>query len=221
MRKLLLATTAASLMASGIAAQDRYATVFGGWRSLDNTDFDAINNISGTLRFEGDWSTDNGYAIGAIIGQRFTPNIRGEIELSYATNDVSSFNDTSGTSSSPSVDANGSLDTLLLMANVWYDIPLEAAVTPYIGGGLGVGRVEASGVTIGGTVRASGSSTGLAGQVGFGARWALGRGMLDVGYRYQMTEYDGLDVDTIGGGLSLDNGKLYAHTLTIGYSIPF
>ncbi len=110
------------------------------------------------------------------------------------------------------------------MANVWVDIQTASSFTPYVGGGLGVGRVEASGVNLANTstIKVTGSSTGLAGQFGFGARWDLAVGSLDIGYRYQITEYDGLSSDTLGaGGIIFDNGKLRAHTLNVGYSFPF
>ncbi|MDJ0993670.1 MAG: hypothetical protein QNI90_08855 [Dinoroseobacter sp.] len=82
MKKTLLAAAMSILMVGSADAQDRYATLFVGGKSLDETEFDALNSISGTFRFGGDFSSDNGYNLGAIIGRRFAPNIRGEIEFS-------------------------------------------------------------------------------------------------------------------------------------------
>lgn len=99
-----------------------YVSLKGGLNLPFNSNFDG-----GNVDF------DNGFAVNAAFGKHFTKNIRGEIELGYASND---FDGVVGTYCP--VEFNGKLYTYSVFTNTYYDIGTYAGFTPYVGAGLGV-----------------------------------------------------------------------------------
>jgi outer membrane protein OmpA-like peptidoglycan-associated protein len=90
---------------------------------------------------------DFGYAVSGQVGYAFGP-VRVEGELSWRQNDLDKINDNFGT-----YGANGNINALGAMANVYYDIYTGTKFTPYIGAGvgalnLGEDRVKANGVLV-------------------------------------------------------------------------
>ena len=95
---------------------------------------------------------DTGFKIGGVFGRHFDSGLRIEGELFFARAKVSKLTHT-GISLSVlpqpldlevPVPVSGSVDQLGAMANVWYDIDIGDAWTPYVGGGLGFIRVDQS-----------------------------------------------------------------------------
>jgi opacity protein-like surface antigen len=88
------------------------------------------------------------------------------------------FRDTFSTSNA-FASGSGSIRTFALMANVWYDLPVEG-FTPYIGGGIGYASNEVEhGLVMNGT------GGDFAWQLGAGVNFPLTEKMsLGVGYRY-------------------------------------
>lgn len=200
-------------------SDDGYVTIFGGVSPIGSSENDVFNNV-GLFLFSSDFGAENGYNVGAVVGLSLSNTTRAEIELSYTENEVNSFN-----SLGTSISATGDLAGTFLMVNLWYDVPVNSVVTPYFGGGAGIGRIEGSGFGFnpGGTFTPiSGSSTDLALQIGAGLRWGLSTGgALDIGYRYRTVGYDGLNFVSGAGTDSFENGTLESHNLNIGYSFSF
>lgn len=100
---------------------------------------------------------DSGYVYGAIAGWRFISRLRTELEFSYRKNTLNGFSKRYYEGNTRTAGRGSQA-----FANVWYDIPLRVAISesavlmPYIGGGMGYGRLiikglEAEGVHFGQT----------------------------------------------------------------------
>ncbi|UQZ87770.1 hypothetical protein C4J81_00475 [Deltaproteobacteria bacterium Smac51] len=113
-----------------------------------------------------------------------------------------------------------------LLANIFFDIPTDTAMTPYVGGGLGMAYLKTDYSTYasvnGSNNRMSNSSNdwNFAWNLGGGVAWAFTDAMaLDLGYRY-------VDLGTAdSGGVNLNNysGKssvdYTAHEVSLGLRI--
>lgn len=82
-------------------------------------------------------TTDLGFGFGAFVGGRVNPNVRVEGEIAYRSNDLKSLG--GGI-------VGGDVTSLAFMANGYYDIPVQSAVIPFVGAGIGVADVEMSGL---------------------------------------------------------------------------
>lgn len=174
------------------------------------------------------WDTDfnTGYMISGAVGKRFGA-FRGEAELSFQRNGIdghdSAFigsspldNQDAGvlTTGSPQTgstvgevlaDGRGHLRTIYVMANAVYDIDIDAPVTPYIGGGVGVGFVSAeyrpSGLPV-----ADDNSAQFAYQAMAGASYSVSpRADLFAGYRYRGTTKPTLEASLLPADLEFQN----------------
>lgn len=86
----------------------------------------------------GEAQFDTGFGVGGSIGYDFSDiNVRVETELTYRAND------TTLSLASPAISANDSLDTMALMANMYYDMDLQLPVVPYVG--IGAGAIDIDG----------------------------------------------------------------------------
>ncbi len=132
-----LAVMAAVLAAPAAAAETWY---IGGLGGFNYTHEGAVNGSG--LEAEYDW----GFVLGGYAGIYVKDNLRLEGELSYRTNDL----DNAGGVTS------GDVDTLALMANVFFDFKLESNIEPYLGAGLGIAEADytISGIQYGDTVLA-------------------------------------------------------------------
>ena len=189
----LMAPPTAPAMAAPSGA---YASVFGG-----ATLGARITGSYTSVPYMPTFPLDTGYILGVTFGANVTPNLRGELELSY-TNHSATGTTTSvptGAGFTHTFAESGSVSTLYLLGNLWYDFDGGSAITPYIGGGLGAGYVMPN--------FTSGSwsySTGYlapAAQIGVGVKFALADKVdLDLGYRLKAT-FNGT---MIGNGMSSD-----------------
>ncbi len=172
-----MAVQSVSVMAGGFNGQeDRgvYFSVFGGASfSQDVKGYETPTNLGYTARME-----SPGYLVGGAIGFRLNDNIRTEAELAYRRYSVDEvqFNGAAATK------IDGYADAISFLGNVWYDVPLNSRLTPYAGGGLGLGYATYSN-------RGSGykdSDTGFMFQLGTGIKWAVTEKVsLDFGYRFR------------------------------------
>lgn len=113
-------------------------------------------------------------AIGLYLG-----DFRFEAEAGYRYNDLSSF-----TLGGVGVSASGHLESLSLMGNLYYDIPLSPTIDWYIGGGAGSAQYHTS-VTVAGLSASGGSDWKFAYQGMTGLSFQLDKKIyLTVGYRY-------------------------------------
>lgn len=122
---------------------------------------DTYADMGWYLRADGGWSwldTDNGddgaFALGGGMGYQYSDNLRGDIRGDWA-----------------GLDGDDYLTTLT--GNLYFDIPMDTVITPYIGAGAGYGW-------------ASGNSDGVAIALMAGAELGLSDNLsADLGYRYR------------------------------------
>ncbi|MEM8935365.1 MAG: P44/Msp2 family outer membrane protein [Pseudomonadota bacterium] len=199
---------------------------------------------SGTVLPDGTpvgWTTDfdNGYAINGAIGKGYGP-FRAELEIGYQQNDVGSHAGVAaggidlsaedagvlvtgsgnlGTSVADLVAAGeGDVSTLFVMANLIYDVETPGPLTPYIGGGIGVGFVDVeyapSGVGI-----IDDSATTFAYQVKAGLAYEL-TPLTDlfVGYRYRATTDAEVEATLFSADFDIENS---ASVIEAGITVGF
>lgn len=186
---------------------------------------------SGTVLPDGTavgWETDfdTGYALSGAIGRDYGW-LRGEIEVAYQSNGVDTHTDVTaggialagedagvlitgsgniGTSVGDLVAAGqGDVSTLFVMANVFYDFDLGGPLTPYIGGGAGIGFADVdyspSGVAI---IQDDGSA--FAYQAMAGIAYAVAPAVdLTVGYRYRATSDIDVEADLFSADFDIEN----------------
>ncbi len=223
MKNLLLSGACAAALVLGCSAAQAadyeepavggvwYASIFGGASFLE--EFDITYSNSGTAGIS-ETSTDAGFIVGGAIGMEISPNVRAEVEVSYFENQVNGLN-------YPyfpvDYDASGHVNSVNLLVNVWHDFNM-GGFTPYIGGGAGVGFVDAQAAWSDPFNELVGSDVGFAFQAGGGVRFGLTEMIgADVGYRFRGI----LDVtlpsdDPVQTNASTD---IYGHFVQAGITI--
>ena len=131
---------------------------------------------------------ESGLNLGLAVGNDFG-NGRVEIAFDYKSHGLYKFEDwTTGSGNLGDFDGNGDIKTLSAMINGFYDIPLGAPVTPYVGGGVGVARIELDNIVIRGVSIAGSQDTVFAYQLGVGIGYDIIESTtVDIGYRYFRT----------------------------------
>lgn len=173
---LLGVSMGSAVLADGHAANGNsglYGFVFGG-TSL-NADLNYSGLIGGnTNSVDNDF--DNGFQFGIGLGKTIdawstdTIGVRGEVELSYSDNDADSIF-FSGNGPAGEVNVAGGVRTSAIFANVLVDFKNDTSLTPFVGGGVGFGRVEQD-LFYGPGVTISESDTVLAAQLIAGVSYA-------------------------------------------------
>lgn len=189
--------------ASSAAEDDWYLSLFGGGVMGNSVLNDEDSNV---------YMSDHkvGFVVGAAAGTHMAPGLRAEVEASYISASIDE-NSSESDNINPGI---GSHRQAYLLANLWRDFDL-GSVTPYIGGGLGVGAASYRNADMNGTVRTDDWGVGVAGQIGFGARVAMSDNLsVDAGYRFKAIA----DALAIGGNGDADNAELAAfnHVVQIG-----
>ncbi|MBM3582627.1 MAG: OmpA family protein [Alphaproteobacteria bacterium] len=161
------------------------------------------NAINNTADF------DTGIAAALSAGWAYGNGVRSEIEIGHRRNDVDSITGvTNGT---------GHARAWSGMLNVLYDFNTNSPFTPYIGGGIGMARVDGKGSAVGTTsVNDSENAFAYQGIVGVGYRLNE-NATLFTDYRYFATR----DLDYItadGRSVDADYGN---HTVLIGLRYNF
>ena len=134
---------------------------------IDDSETDTTGSYTATAQVQGspvqvesDYSAkvesehDTGFKLGGSVGYIFGNGIRVEGELFYARAKVSKLTHGSISASSAlgdieieeelAIPVSGSVDQLGGMVNVFYDFEIGEAVTPYVGGGIGLVRIDQS-----------------------------------------------------------------------------
>ena len=189
-----------------------YVSVFGGAAFADS-----FNNSLTYFPRKYKYTTkfDTGFIVGGAVGvdNFLIENLRSELEVSYFRFKPKSYKGT--TNGFVGANPKGHLSSVNILANLWYDVDLGMAVTPYLGGGAGIGLVNSKINIINGS-QWSGSDTGFAYQLGAGFKYDVSETLaLDVGYRFRGVL--GVKFNSKLGG-SMNNGNVYAHTLQAGIS---
>ena len=221
MKLLISGVSLVALMglASPAFSKDLYVTVFGGASLPSDLTFDGVGiDQHYTL------GLNTGYVAGGAIGMDVTDAVRAEIELSHAVwksaDSVTSV-DSFGIANTSA--ASGNVNATYLLANAWMDFDTGSILTPYLGGGVGLGWL--SGDTIfGGGGNGFGTSTGagFAFQVGTGVKVDLSENMaLDVGYRFK--DIVNASAHDLGGAgqPEFNNVSVSSHNLQIGLTVKF
>ncbi len=140
----LLATASAPAFAADVdVPADEYAAM--GWYLRGDAGWSWLHTDDGD---------DGALALGGGIGYQYSDNLRADIRADWA-----------------GLDGDGHLTTVL--GNLYFDIPLDGALTPYLGAGAGYGW-------------ASGNDEGFAFALMAGVDFALtDRLSADLGYRYR------------------------------------
>lgn len=182
---------------------DWYVSLFGGGVLANSVLNDEDSNV---------YLSDHkaGFVVGAAAGTHMAPGLRAEVEASFIQSNIDENSSQSG-----NVDPGiGSHRQVFLLANLWRDFDF-GPVTPYIGGGLGVGAASYRNAEMDGDVMTDDWGVGVAGQFGFGARMAMSDTLsVDAGYRFKAI----VDALAIGGNDDDDNAELAAfnHVLQVG-----
>ncbi len=169
-----------------------YVALRGGAVFADDTSFATLGTTVGTAYDTG------GFVAGAVGYQFRNSGLRAEAELGYLSSSVES-HDIAGVGTFDADDAQGDTSAFFGLASVYYDIPLNAPIKPFVGGGVGVADVsfEGHGTTPTGTVLDD-NSTAFAWHLTGGVGYDISENVaLEVGYRY--LEFDGVDVVALDG----------------------
>lgn len=191
-----------------VAGTGWYLSVFAGGTWINQADTTGVEDLS----FEGDM----GWLVGAAVGAHITDNLRGEIELSYGQNDLTTVTTGGGTGDV----TDGTAAATYLLGNLWFDISNDSGFTPYIGGGIGAAHINTSG-TLPTADAFDVEGWGFAYQLGAGVKFAVADNIdLDVGYRYKAIA--GADLTTTDGDAS-DNVTFDGsnHVLQVGVTVGF
>lgn len=188
------------IMPQGEGSGDWYISLFGG-AAMPNR---AVHLVDG---YPISFDRDTGFAVGATVGTHIADDLRAELEVSYQKTANSSYSPYAG-ASYPDI---GNLKSGFVLGNVWKDFHL-GRVSPYIGGGVGVGWTS---LTLPGFNDRPGAS--MAGQFGAGARVALSDSIaLDMGYRFKAV----VDAPILGRSTDAENdhGEIASseHVLQVG-----
>jgi len=177
---------------------------------------DPVENVPGKLKDVG-----TAFVLGAGVGRRFTPVMRGDVTLGYRGYKLDAM-DGAGSN------FKGNLKSLALMVNAYYENDAASGSwKPYIGAGLGVAQNKFD--SFSGINSAGDTFTGPGGTK-TGPAWAVMAGFavpvskaytLDFGYRYidlGKIEIAAGTLDAEGIAVPYDGaaGKLKAHELFVG-----
>lgn len=173
---------------------------------------------------------DNAVTFGGAVGYDFGM-IRAEVAVDYAKNDFESLTLTGLNGAAVTLDeedaeevcdyleiddcdvdgntfttsAGGHVRTLSALANVWLDIPIGTVITPYVGGGLGIGGFETDGE----------GDAKLAWQLGAGVALNLSSNLsVTANYRHREISGSTIEWDDVSG-LEVDDLKVDAFTAGI------
>ncbi len=233
---MLVAGTATAQDAADV--RGAYVELRGGVASVKNVDatyYDAGGTFGGTgSRDTAAFDVDlkSAFAFGGTVGYDFGM-IRADVQVDYARNrtkqftlrsinnqavtitpairqDVCDYLETGTCAGSGNTFAydGDHLRQLSALANLWFDIPTGSVVTPYVGGGAGVGGYE-----LGGEGKAR-----FAWQLGAGVSIDLNRSVaLTADYRRRQT--NGATIDDGGAGVII--GKVKTDTASAGLRFRF
>ena len=151
-------------------------------------------NFAGYIGHDSDWSnlngataeltTETGYGFSLAIGNDL-PEYRFELELAYRLSDL----DELAVSGSAAQSVEGEVSSATLLANYYADFDTNTAITPFIGGGIGLAKVDLQIENITGVVvDESGDDTVFAYQAALGVAFKMNEtATIELSYRYFAT----------------------------------
>ena len=96
---------------------------------------------------------DTGFKLGGVVGYHLGSGLRLEGEIFMARAEISKLTNTNISVEGQSiplevpVDVSGSAQQLGAMVNLWYDFEMGSNWTPYVGGGVGLIRIDQGGIS--------------------------------------------------------------------------
>ncbi len=189
--------------------QGWYTGVAGGVGILEDSDA-TFGGITNKFEFK------PGFAISGSVGYGFENQLRPEFEIAYRRNVVDQISGVGAGS------GTGNFNTLAFMGNLLYDFNLHNGLTPYIGGGLGLGLVGADGAGnfIGGQLDSEKPRLAYQGIVGVSYE-IYERLDFTADYRYFGTMEPEFNTRT---GITVDDTSFTDHTFMVGlryiYGVP-
>jgi len=200
-RIVMAGLTAGMLLAGPALAEDAgkgpYLGLSGGANWMEDYD----------LAGGSDAGTDTGWVGLGTFGYRFGGGLRTELEAGWRDNDIDSI--------SGEMDASGDVTAKTLMINALYDFHNNSRLTPYLGAGVGIAKIEFDGVT---------AASMMPVMIDDDDRMFAYQGIAGVSYALNdsvmlSTEYHYLDSDepelTANDGTDLD-GEYQSHAVLIG-----
>jgi opacity protein-like surface antigen len=197
-----------------------YARIDGGYSTYDKPSVTELG-VDDWIRA----SIDDTWSIGGGIGRYFTCNIRGDITADYRFK-----SDVTGRNANPSTSLEGSrntsLESTVVLGNLYYDFDASSRFRPYIGVGLGgvyhsVGRGHGVETGTGYDITiASSDNWHVAGALMAGFSLTLRERLnFDAGYRflYLGQASTGLITDSVGGSAGKASIEdIHAHEFRFG-----
>ena len=126
-------------MPSSAADSGLYVEYSGGASFVPNQSITGAD--ASALSFDGRAESDVGFNVGGAIGARFYKYFRGEVQFTYRQNEVSSMPIRYQNEVQRST-ASGHIGLMTVMANGYVDYDLGIGIVPYLGVGMGWGRLE-------------------------------------------------------------------------------
>jgi opacity protein-like surface antigen len=141
--KLLASAALVTVLAAASPAQadDLYIGAFGGANFADEAD--GTGDVGGGYGYTVEVENELGWAAGAAVGYGFDIGLRAEAEVAYRMNELDQAN-----IAIAALDLDGDTTALSIMGNLWFDIPLNGPVRPFLGGGLGMAQVSLNDVEV-------------------------------------------------------------------------
>jgi opacity protein-like surface antigen len=198
-----------------------YVSLFGGAALLTKNPHGTYSSLftSGSVDL---LMKNPGYIIGGAVGVDWGNHIRTELELSHArwTADKVFFsNNFSSGTAAHTADASATY----LLGNAWLDLNEGSRITPYVGGGLGVGWANVNAYTNSKLGGYHFNSSGLAFQLGAGFIFNVSDSLaIDVGYRFK--DIVGLNYAPYTQGAyteTITDTSLASHNFQIGLTYKF
>lgn len=220
-----LAVLMVSLSATPALAELGYLEYSAGVAILRNQSLTGADRIGSGL--SGRIESEPGFSVGAAVGttalELYGAALRAEIAVNYRNNKVDRMGVTGQNN-----DASGDLDLFTAMVNAFVDYDLGLYVVPYVGVGVGYGRVDVNVENRGSTFRINDQASVFAWNVMIGGVLPLSD-VVDVttGYRYVATTDPRLDSRiTSTGTTPTVTGQRFdfeydAHEVVMGLRVNF
>jgi opacity protein-like surface antigen len=216
----LLATAA---LAAPASAQDWYGAGSIGYSFAENPSFTGtIGGSSQSVDLDLDENASFGIAIGREFGSLSDGiSLRGEIELSYRTNDVQSV-DFSGNGAGAEANPAGDISSTFLLANAIVDFETGGSFTPYLGAGVGVGFIDQNVVYgAGNNVTIRGEDEAFTAQLIAGTSYALNDTTSLFGDVRYARSFDVTGTRTSPGGVASVSEDLSTTSVNFGVRFKF
>lgn len=150
-------------------------------------------------------SVDPGFLLSGALGYIYGP-WRVEGEVIYTQNDIDTLS-VSGTTTT----GNGNLSTLAGMVSAYFDLPVNARVVPYVGGGIGLADVSLNDLAADRLFSADDSETVFALQVRAGVTYQFSP-QVEAAFGYRFFDTDEFEVQDSTGTL-INNAGPQLHNI--------